>query len=327
MKSFNIGRELNLPELDTYLKRLQKLLDSTLPDPSSTIYAPLKHVITAPSKRLRASLVIASHGSNKPIDETVISTCAAVELIHLGSLVHDDIMDESDMRWNSPTINKKEGINTAILAGDYLFAKANSVVSSLEPTIALTVAETITKLCEGQAQEMADIQNVDRTHEAYLDAIKGKTGSLLSAACKLGAVCAQVKPAEVEAFSQFGSYFGISFQILDDILDFISTDDRLGKPVSNDVIEGIYTLPVILALQGTDRKKMLSVLQDAINVRKSSATLLFHEGYIRQAIKEMQKYNIKASQYLEPFAANKLSELPFAYTNWALSELVADNYL
>lgn len=323
MKPFNLPKQLNIPELDGYLTEVQLALLKTLPDSKSVLFKPIKRIITAPSKRLRSALVISAFGKPTKINDKVIAGCVAVELIHLASLIHDDIMDESDVRWGQETINKKEGLNLAILAGDYLFARANEVATSISPVVAKSVAKTITQLCEGQALEGADINNMDRTTGSYLQTIRGKTGSLLAESCFVGASIARLEPVQVTSLEDFGTNFGVAFQIVDDILDFVSSPDLLGKPVGNDIVEGVYTLPVILALKGPHRKKMLACLQDATAIRTATTTLLIHEGYIRQARKAVDHYNLLAKNSAMSAGYDELANLPQSYSDWAFDQLVA----
>lgn len=323
MKSFDLSKQLGIPELNGYLEEVQSSLLNTLPESRSVLYKPLKRIITAPSKRLRSALVIVAFGNNAEINSEVIAGCVAVELIHLASLIHDDIMDESNFRWGQDTINKKEGINLAILAGDYLFARANQIAVSISPQIAHSVAKTISQLCEGQALEGADVNNIDRSTGSYIKTIRGKTGSLLAESCFVGGSIAGLNDKFVSALADFGTNFGVSFQIIDDILDFVSSPELLGKPVGNDIVEGIYTLPVILALKGEHHKKMLACLQDARAIRSSATTLLIHEGYIRQATKVAERHNLLAKNSAMSAGYEVLANLPHAYSAWALNQLVA----
>lgn len=320
MTSFNVAQVLAIPNLKKHITEVDAKLLEIVPAKGS-LKAPIERLVKAPSKRLRSTLVIAST-LGKEVDSSVIAGCVAIELVHLASLVHDDIMDEAEVRWGVPTVNNKEGLDQAILVGDYLFAQANLVASTISPEVARTVASTIAELCIGQAKELSDVNNTDRSINSYVEAIAGKTGSLISASCRLGGLISELETRDVDALTDFGKSFGISFQILDDVLDFTSSTELLGKPVRNDIVEGVYTLPVILALQGPHRRKMLSLLENAKNIRDVSATLVIHEGYIRQSTKAVQKYNQRAKETLAKLDSRGLDNLPQAYTDWALSQLV-----
>lgn len=326
MKSFDIANLLDLPELPKHSLGIQGILETTLPEPGSPLYAPLKRVILAPSKRLRSSLLIASQGPTKPVTKTVLNACAAIELIHLASLVHDDIMDNAASRWNAPTIHKKDGINQAILVGDYLFAKANLLAASVSPQTSTVVANTIATLCEGQSREMADLNNLDRTLDSYLAAVAGKTGSLIAASCEVGALTGELDDPIVAALRGFGESFGMTFQLVDDILDLVSTAELMGKPVGNDVVEGVYTMPVILGLQGPERNELVAHLEKTNGSTFAGVNLLIQGGYISQTIASASKYNHAATKNLANIKNTKLTGLPDAYLKWALKNLVLQKY-
>lgn len=326
MKSFDIAKLLDLPELPKYSLQIQANLENTLPEPGSPMYAPLKRVISAPSKRLRSSLLIASQGPAQPVDKKVLNACAAVELIHLASLVHDDIMDNAATRWNAPTIHKEDGLNQAILVGDYLFANANLLAASVSPQVATVVANTIAALCEGQSREMADQGNLNRTIDSYLVAIAGKTGSLIAASCEVGALTGGLDDKKVEALRGFGVSFGMTFQLVDDILDLVSSPELMGKPVGSDVVEGVYTMPVILGLQGPKKKELIVALEKAKNSEFWGTHLLIEGGYVSQTMEAANKYNHAAAKNLASIKNTKLSGLPDAYLKWALKNLVLKKY-
>ena len=210
------------------------------------------HLITAGGKRLRPALAVAvgrlAPGCQGSVTEDVIMGGVAVELVHLGSLYHDDVMDEARTRRTVESVNARWGNLVAILAGDFLLARASEIAASLGTEVAGLLAATIGRLCEGQVRELAQTFDVSRSEESYLLSIAGKTASLMSTACRIGALTAGFDRPEVEAFTDFGQQVGMVFQIVDDILDVVATDEELGKPAGKDMMEGVYTLPVIRAL-------------------------------------------------------------------------------
>jgi len=172
----------------------------------------------------------------------------AVELVHLGSLYHDDVMDEARTRRNVQSVNDRWGNLVAILAGDFLLARASEIAASLGTEVAGLLAATIGRLCEGQVRELAETFDVDRNEESYLSSIAGKTAALLATACRVGAITAGLDRPAIDALTDYGQRVGMAFQIVDDVLDVVATDQELGKPAGNDLVEGVYTLPVIRAL-------------------------------------------------------------------------------
>ena len=172
----------------------------------------------------------------------------AVELVHLGSLYHDDVIDEAVTRRGVESVNARWGNLRAILSGDLLLARASEIAASLGTEVAALLAATIGQLCEGEVLELQDAFQVDRTEASYLASIEGKTASLFSAAARIGALVADLPRDRRRAAHQLRQRYGTAFQIVDDMLDLVATDEQLGKPAGHDLVEGVYTLPVLRAL-------------------------------------------------------------------------------
>jgi len=255
---------LSLPCLAADLARVEKaLLDSARSgDPFLAEVA--SHLITAGGKRLRPALAVAvGELRGGPAADDVIMGAVAVELVHLGSLYHDDVMDEARTRRTVESVNARWGNLVAILAGDFLLARASEIAASLGTEVAGLLAATIGRLCEGQVRELSQTFDVTRSEEAYLTSIAGKTAALMATSCRIGAITAGVGPAGVEALTTYGERVGMVFQIVDDILDVVATDEELGKPAGNDLVEGVYTLPVIRALAAAESSDILRSLLGA----------------------------------------------------------------
>ena len=156
--------------------------------------------------------------------------------------------DEAETRRGVPSVNARWSNIVAILAGDYLLARASSLAASLGADVAALLAATIGELCRGQVLELQHLFDADRSVDAYLSAISGKTASLFGTACRVGGMVSAVDDPTLEALTEFGHHLGMCFQIVDDVLDVTATDEELGKPAGNDILEGVYTLPVIHAL-------------------------------------------------------------------------------
>jgi heptaprenyl diphosphate synthase len=171
-----------------------------------------------------------------------------VELVHLASLYHDDVMDEATMRRNVESVNSRFGNLVAIVAGDFLLARSAEIAAGLGVEIAALLAATLGELCQGQVAEVQAAFQVGRSRDQYASAIAGKTASLMATSCRIGALTGGLPRGEVDAFTEFGRSFGMIFQVRDDILDVVGTEAELGKPAGQDLAEGIYTLPVLLTL-------------------------------------------------------------------------------
>ena len=244
---------------------LRKVVESD--DPFLTEVA--RHLIDAGGKRVRPALAITA---SLVLDEdpdvalwAVIRGGVAVELVHQGSLYHDDVMDDAETRRTVQSVNARWGNLEAILAGDYLLARASEIAADLGTEVAGLLAATIAALCEGQVREVRHAFDVDRSEEAYLASISGKTASLLATAARIGAIVADHSRDVVDAVTDFGHNYGMAFQVVDDLLDVTATDEELGKPSGNDLVEGTYTLPVIRALAGPAGDDLRSLLGGPID--------------------------------------------------------------
>ena len=245
----NAALLVGVPGVEDDLRAVESRLNEALTPDDPFLAQVANHLTKAGGKRLRPALAVASAraGGVEPTPE-VIDGAVAVELVHHGSLYHDDVMDSADLRHGVESANRRWGNLVAILTGDFLLARASEMAAALGTEIAGLLARTIARMCEGQVRELSDAFNVDRTEQNYLQSIEGKTAALWSASCRTGALTAALPPEQVEAFTRFGLGFGMVFQICDDVLDVIGTDEELGKPAGNDLMEGVYTLPVLRTL-------------------------------------------------------------------------------
>jgi len=207
------------------------------------------HLIAAGGKRLRPLLALAAAtGGERAATEDDLLGGVAVELVHLASLYHDDVIDEATVRRNVESVNSRFGNLVAIVAGDYLLARSAAIAAGLGTEVAALLATTLGQLCQGQVTEVRSSFQLNRTEDDYFAAIAGKTAALMATSCRIGALTGGAERDEVEALTRFGHSFGMVFQLRDDVRDVVASDDDLGKPAGQDLAEGIYTLPVLLAL-------------------------------------------------------------------------------
>jgi len=221
----------------------------------------------------------------------------ALELLHLASLYHDDVMDEAEVRRNVDSVNARYGNLIAIVAGDYLMARSASIAADLGVEMAGLMARTLAWLTRGQVSEVRTAFSVERTEADYYEAIEGKTASLLASSCRVGAITAQHGPAETEALSEFGRCFGMIYQLRDDILDVTATDNQLGKPAGQDLAEGIYNLPTLFALRDpVIGDELRAILGEALNDadRERARKLVVATDGIAQTILAAQSFLEKA---------------------------------
>ncbi len=226
------------------------------------------HLIKAGGKRQRPLFTIAAAATGMAdgtvVDDDVVRGGVAVELVQVGSLYHDDVMDEAQIRRQVPSVNARWGNLRAILAGDFLLAKASEIAASLGTEVAGLLASTIGELCKGQVSELQTLYDVNRTEEQYFPSIAGKTASLFAAATRIGGLVSNYDREAIERLTEFGRYYGMAFQVIDDILDVIATDEQLGKPAGKDMLEGVYSLPVIHTLASSHGDRLRDLLKDGL---------------------------------------------------------------
>jgi heptaprenyl diphosphate synthase len=264
------------------------------------------HLIAAGGKRLRPALSVCAAYAAKglgPVADDAVTGGVSVELVHLGSLYHDDVIDEAETRRGVPSVNARWSNIVAILAGDYLLARASSLAASLGADVAALLASTIGELCRGQVLELQHLNDSDRSVDAYLDAISGKTAALFATACRVGGMVSAVDEPTLEALTTFGHHLGMCFQIVDDVLDVTASEDVLGKPAGNDILEGVYTLPVIHALaESVELRDLLGRKIDRDALPRARALVIGTDG-VRRAVATAREHAADASAVLRSSTA------------------------
>ncbi|MEO1064207.1 MAG: polyprenyl synthetase family protein [Actinomycetota bacterium] len=250
------------------LERVEQALTASVATDDPFLTEIASHLIVAGGKRLRPAFVIAAGTclQDEPfVTDDLVQAGVSVELVHLGSLYHDDVIDEADLRRTVETVNHRWGNLTAILAGDYLLARASEIAASLGTEVAGLLAATIARLCEGQVVELQRIYDIGRTEEQYFAAIEGKTAALYATSCRIGGLVSGLDRDLIDRLTEFGRLYGMAFQVIDDVLDITATEEQIGKP-PNDVIEGVYTLPVIRHLAAEPHGVVAGLLGQEITV-------------------------------------------------------------
>jgi heptaprenyl diphosphate synthase len=248
----NISRVLDLPRPQDDLDRLETHLRSAVASEDPFLTEVARHLIDAGGKRIRPVLALAAALAGQPegvpVSDEVLLGGVSVELVHLGSLYHDDVIDGAATRRGVETVNSRWGNLLAIIAGDFLLAKASLIASGLGTEVSGLLATTIGSMCQGEVLQMQTTFDVTRSETSYLAAIAGKTAALMACSCRIGSIAAGHDRPQIEALTAFGHAFGMVFQICDDVLDVTATDETLGKPAGLDLVAGVYTLPVIRSL-------------------------------------------------------------------------------
>ena len=267
----------------------------------------INHVLSIPGKQLRPSMtIISSKIWNEDVDYKVIKMATAVELLHIATLVHDDTVDFADTMRGEKTASNIWGPHIAVLVGDFLFATSAEYVCDTESIrLIKQFASTISDLAKGELKEIENSNNVDSKVEDYLDIIFKKTGSLFATSSMSGALLGGAKEKDINTLYSFGKNLGLGFQIFDDILDFEGDENQLGKPVGNDLKNGIMTYPSLLA---RDRNKNIKKdIEELFNLpknkREDAVTSVVKEikssGFIDESISKASKIIEKAIEDLE----------------------------
>jgi heptaprenyl diphosphate synthase len=265
------------------------------------------HLIVAGGKRVRPLFAVASAAacSAEPqVSDDAIQGGVAVELVHLGSLYHDDVIDEAVTRRTVESVNARWGNLTAILAGDFLLAKASEIAASLGSEVAGLLAATIGRLCEGEVTELRSAFDVERSEASYLQSIKGKTAALFATACRIGALVGDLPRDAVDALTEYGESYGVAFQIVDDVLDVVASEAELGKPAGHDLVEGVYTLPVLRALDAASGlRERLGRPLDGVHLDEA-LSLVRADGAVDGALDTARTHATRAVSALAPLGEN-----------------------
>jgi heptaprenyl diphosphate synthase len=234
-------------ELDDFEQRLHRTVRADL----GPVAEAMQQILDAGGKRLRPALVFLAAGLGHPTRmDDVHRAAMAIEFIHNATLIHDDLIDGAPTRRGLRTIHQTLGPNPAIIIGDYYFAKGANLMSAIGNTsIDALLSQTVMTICFGEMLQLTSQRRYDQSLDDYYAKIERKTAVLLAASTFCGGVLGGLPDAQVEAIRQFGRLLGMSFQIADDVLDYLATEEEVGKPVGNDLKQGTVTLPLMLARQ------------------------------------------------------------------------------
>ena len=236
-------------EVRTHLDQVEEALEKSVQiEASGMLSETSSYLIAAGGKRFRAMLVLLAGYFGEPADPRLVPGSVSIELVHLATLYHDDVIDEADARRGAPSANVRWDNTVAILTGDYLFARASEISTDLGTDVCRLLARTIAVLCDGQIREVSSSAKVEQAISNYLEIIRRKTASLIATSCRLGGMLSDADPEHVDVLEQFGDALGMAYQLSDDIMDITSSQMELGKEPGQDLREGVYTLPVLHAL-------------------------------------------------------------------------------
>jgi heptaprenyl diphosphate synthase len=312
------------------LAAVDGLLRSVLDHEDPFIAQASHHLSEAGGKRFRPMLTLLAAELGTGINDDVVTAAAGVELTHLASLYHDDVMDEADLRRGVVSANALYDNSTAILVGDLLFGKASELVAGLGPEAVKIQAQTFVRLCSGQIRDARPASGDVDAIEYYLGVLADKTGVLIATAARYGAMFSGCPPETVDIMSQYGERLGIAFQLADDLLDISSLSSDSGKEPGTDLREGVATLPVLLVLQSNDPaddrlKELLGAATDLRDdaLHAEALRLLRAHPAMDEARVRTNAVASEAQQLLAPLADLLPAGSPARDSVSALSDLVA----
>ncbi len=299
----------NHPALKEDYENIRIIMEETVDSSSPVIRQHLQSLFSSQGKLIRPMLlVLASRCTNhrdEKIRRKIQRIGAAIEILHLATLVHDDIIDDSPLRRGNPALHTQIGTKSAVLIGDYLFSRCFNIVAEYASVEnAQRLAKVVSRICSSEIRQTEDAFAYTVSIRSYNRRIAGKTAALFTLSCFIGASESGAKASECGIFRRIGYNLGMGFQIKDDILDYTSTQNRLGKPVGYDVQEGITTLPLIYALQGDDGK--LRKMIEKPRLSQKNITTIINQVVSKEGILKAEQ---SASLYTER-AFTALSCLP-----------------
>ncbi len=299
--------------LSADLNRVNALIVARMHSPVALIPQLAGHIVAAGGKRLRPMLTLASAHLCGYRGDRHIALAAAVEFIHTATLLHDDVVDASDLRRGRDTANAVWGNKPAVLVGDFLFARSfELMVEDGSLRILEILAHAASVIAEGEVGQLVTANDTSTTEAAYLDIIEAKTAALFAAASRLGAVLAERPAAEEEALERYGRNLGMAYQLIDDMLDFSARQSELGKSVGDDFRDGKITLPIVIAFARGDaeerafwRRTLEEGDQGPGDLGRATA-LLERRGALAETLRRACLYADEATEALAPFANGPL---------------------
>ncbi len=269
----------------------------------------MEHLLNSGGKRVRPAVALmATKFYPTDVDKSV-SLASALELLHTATLVHDDMIDHSLLRRGSPTLNSMWNGGATVLAGDFLFARAAALAAETESVRVVSIfANTLMIICNGELKQIFSAGHGEQTREEYYERIFSKTASLFAAAAEMGGVLSGAPESEIQALREYGYNLGMAFQIVDDVLDFVGDEERMGKPVGSDLRQGIVTLPTLYFLQSQpEDEAVMGVLggqeREAVAV-ETAVSQICASGAIESSLAEAHRFVRQGQAALEVLPDN-----------------------
>ncbi|MBU8879099.1 heptaprenyl diphosphate synthase component II [Bacillus sp. FJAT-29790] len=294
--------------LSSDLNNIEQALEETVQAESPLLHQASLHLLQAGGKRIRPVFVLLAGKFGNYDIQMIKDVAVSLELIHMASLVHDDVIDDAELRRGKPTIKAKWDNRIAMYTGDYIFARALELMTNIEKPYAHQIlANTLVELCIGEIEQIKDKYNFEQNVRDYFRRIKRKTAILIAVSCQLGAIAADVDEKVHKKLFQFGYYVGMSYQIIDDVLDFTGTEKELGKPAGDDLLQGNITLPVLFAMEDAKiRQKIMKVHENTERAEiEQIISLIKDSDAIEKSLRVSDNYLNKALAILNELPQNR----------------------
>ena len=311
----NISRMISIEQIkepiQTEFEKFQVKFNHAFNSDNELINIVNQYILKKTGKQIRPILTILAAKSQGEVNENTYRCAIAMEMLHTASLIHDDVVDESNERRGQESVNAKWNNKVSILVGDYLLSQALSIANETESHKILTkITQLGKKLSEGELLQISNVKNINCDEEKYIDVIRKKTAALFETCTYSGAISVKYNELQTKILEKFGEIYGICFQIKDDIFDYISSEKKLGKPVGNDIREGKITLPLLYALNVSQQKEeYIDIIRRKDFTKENIEKIInfaISNGGIEYAKQKMEKYKQEALSILKNIENEKI---------------------
>lgn len=298
------------------LERVERKIYQAVQTEDEQLSAIARSLFSHRGKLIRPALVILSSGFHPVAEGQVTALAAAVEMLHTATLVHDDLIDSASLRRGAPTLNSQWNHSIAVLIGDYLFSRAAALAAETGNIRVVNIfSQTLTIICDGELRQHFNRQQLPYSVDDYYRRIFAKTAALFAAATEAGAILSNATQSEIQALRDYGHNVGLAFQIVDDVLDLVGDEDKMGKPAGSDLRQGIITLPMLYFLsQGNDPTTIRRVIdeghRDAASVQ-AAINAIRASGAIETALAEARRFSQYAQEALQALPAHPNRQILF----------------
>ncbi len=310
--------------IDAQLRRVREYIcQSLVMATNAEELVPLyEHLIGRHGKMVRPGLVLLTGECLGRITDEHLQVAGMMQMIHDATLLHDDVVDDGQVRRGAPTVNRLWGNESAVLLGDFVLSRVFKMAAEREPPVARVLAQTAVRVCQGELRQVMQRRNWQLSEAEYLDIITDKSASFFSGCCRLGAMLTPASQEQVEAASTYGLHAGTAFQIMDDVLDITGDEGRMGKRSQSDFDHGKPTLAVIHLLEtacASEKEAICGLLKSPADSRNELAGMLARNGSVRYARERAQQYAAKATEALKGLPAGEARDA-LAETAWLMAD-------